>query len=773
MKIKLTGLLLLLVLAGITVAQNAPITFETDGFGATWTWSTFENDTNPPLQIVANPSATGINTSAMVASMTTLTSGQPWAGVESQHGADIGPFSFDVTNSTIKIMVYKSVISDVGIKFAEANGEAQPEVKVANTLIDEWEELTFDLSGSIGAGVTGVVDQIIIFPDFNLAGRTTDNVCYFDNIRFSGQELPPGPAAHAPVPTAPAGDVISIYSDSYTNLAGTNFYPNWNQTTVVSEGVIEGNTTLLYTGLDYQGIELGSVQNLTGMDSIHVDFWSANSTDLQVFLISQSSGEQAFSLPVANETWVSTNVPLTHFTDLGLSVSDIFQLKFVGNGDVYLDNIYFKGEGGGLEPTPHAPIDFEAGGFGADWTWTTFENGGNEPLGIVSNPDASGINTSATVGSMTTLIAGAPWAGVESQHGADIGSFSWDATNTTFKIMVYKSVISDVGIKFAEANGEAQPEIKIANTLINEWEELTFDFSGHIGLGATGILDQIIIFPDFDAGRSTDNLCYFDNISFSEQSLPSTPAAHAPIPTQAPEDVISVFSDTYTSTAGVNLNPGWGQSTVVSQVEIEGNNTLLYSGLNYQGTEFDAIDITGMSHLHIDYWTGNSSALKFFVISQTPTVDSDYFNLTIAPEQWVSVDIPLTTYPNVDLTDVFQFKVEGNGTIYWDNIYFHSNAVAIDTEPEGLLPHDFALEQNFPNPFNPSTTIRYSLVESGHVVLKLFNINGQEHATLVDAMAGAGQYAYYLNAGDLAAGVYLYSLTTGNQLRVKKMVLIK
>ena len=103
-------------------------------------------------------------------------------GCESKHGSDIGSFKFDSNNSIVKIMVYKSVISDVGLKFAEVSGEAQPEIKVANTKINEWEELTFDLSGSIGKGITGEIDQIIIFPDFNT--RSTDNTIYFDNITF-------------------------------------------------------------------------------------------------------------------------------------------------------------------------------------------------------------------------------------------------------------------------------------------------------------------------------------------------------------------------------------------------------------------------------------------------------------------------------------------------------------------------------------------------------------------------------------------------------------
>ncbi len=173
-----------MIVSGILFAQNSPIDFEPGGYGDTWTWTVFENDNNPSLEIIANPSNGGINSSANVAMFTALQAGQPYAGCESMHGTDIGSFSFDSTNCIIKIMVWKDVISDVGIKFADATSAAQPEIKVANTLINQWEELTFDFSSRIGVYPV-VKDQIIIFPDFELSGRTQDNICYFDNISFS------------------------------------------------------------------------------------------------------------------------------------------------------------------------------------------------------------------------------------------------------------------------------------------------------------------------------------------------------------------------------------------------------------------------------------------------------------------------------------------------------------------------------------------------------------------------------------------------------------
>ena len=77
----------------------------------------FENDTNPPVEIIPNPDPSGANTSATVAKFTALQTGNPWAGCESLHGSDIGTFTLDATNSTVKIMVWKPVISDVGLKF--------------------------------------------------------------------------------------------------------------------------------------------------------------------------------------------------------------------------------------------------------------------------------------------------------------------------------------------------------------------------------------------------------------------------------------------------------------------------------------------------------------------------------------------------------------------------------------------------------------------------------------------------------------------------------
>ncbi len=124
--------ILILLITSVGFSQNAPIDFEDGGQGANWGWNVFENADNPPLEFVANPDPSGINQSAMVAKFTardTNAGAAPYAGLESQHGGNIGTFDLTSENALVSIMVYKTKISDVGIKFATPTGGAQLKLK--------------------------------------------------------------------------------------------------------------------------------------------------------------------------------------------------------------------------------------------------------------------------------------------------------------------------------------------------------------------------------------------------------------------------------------------------------------------------------------------------------------------------------------------------------------------------------------------------------------------------------------------------------------------
>ena len=80
---------------------------------------------------------------------------------------------------------------------------------------------------------------------------------------------------------------------------------------------------------------------------------------------------------------------------------------------------------------------------------------------------------------------------------------------------------------------------------------------------------------------------------------------------------------------------------------------------------------------------------------------------------------------------------------------------------------------NYPNPFNPTTSIEFSIPKSKFVTLKIYNILGEEVVTLVSEKLPAGKYKYEWDASGMASGVYLYRLEAGNQVEVRKMVLMK
>ena len=97
---------------------------------------------------------------------------------------------------------------------------------------------------------------------------------------------------------------------------------------------------------------------------------------------------------------------------------------------------------------------------------------------------------------------------------------------------------------------------------------------------------------------------------------------------------------------------------------------------------------------------------------------------------------------------------------------------SVETSPTGS-PAAFELSQDYPNPFNPSTTIRYGLPARSHVTLTVFNTLGQQVATLVEGEMEAGYHGASFDASGLASGVYLYRLWAGEFVQTRKLVLLQ
>jgi hypothetical protein len=89
------------------------------------------------------------------------------------------------------------------------------------------------------------------------------------------------------------------------------------------------------------------------------------------------------------------------------------------------------------------------------------------------------------------------------------------------------------------------------------------------------------------------------------------------------------------------------------------------------------------------------------------------------------------------------------------------------------MPEEFALFDSYPNPFNPTTHIRFRIPRSEHVTLTVYDLHGRKVAELANENLGPGSYERTFEAGGLASGVYLYHLQAGSFERARKVVLIK
>jgi hypothetical protein len=163
------------------------------------------------------------------------------------------------------------------------------------------------------------------------------------------------PLASAPTPPSRAEeDVISIFSSVYNDVPDTNYFPDWGQGGQGSGWAmfdLGGDQMLQYVNLSYQGIALadGTSVDVSNMESLHLDVWTADAvTDIEVSLINNASGtvtEAPVTVALNANSWTSIEIPISDYIDQGLTVTEIFQLKFVGEpwaaGTVFIDNIYF------------------------------------------------------------------------------------------------------------------------------------------------------------------------------------------------------------------------------------------------------------------------------------------------------------------------------------------------------------------------------------------------------------------------------------------------
>ena len=233
------------------------------------------------------------------------------------------------------------------LKFSPINNGSGATEYLVNVPLVTGGWSSVDLPKSAFVGMTW--DSIFQMKFDGQAGVSPSDI-YLDNIYFwKTASLPlTAPNTNAPTPTHATADVISLYSDAYTNVA-TDYNPNWGQTgsvnTTFDPTGAGNNFAMAYTNFNYQGTYLNQT-NASNMEYLHVDIWTANATSVKISPINNGTGvpEYLVNIPLVNAGWSSVDLPKSDF--VGMTWDSVFQLKFDGQSGVspstiYLDNIYF------------------------------------------------------------------------------------------------------------------------------------------------------------------------------------------------------------------------------------------------------------------------------------------------------------------------------------------------------------------------------------------------------------------------------------------------
>lgn len=499
----------------ITVAE-AVVEKEVIDFQAAPDSYVFNNFNGGISTVIDNPSVSGINVSSQVVQMQKF-AGEVWGGSTVTLP---NPMTLEAADNTFTMKVHSDRSVAVLFKLEGINKE----LSVTHTG-NGWEELTFDFPDDVIGALTAVT---VIF-DLGTMGDADNNpdnwTFHYDDIALPASKDGGGGGETGETLTTDFESTPDSYAFSDFNGGAASVLANPDSSgintssqvgqMVKSAGETWGGSTLTFS----------TPVAIPANSMVKMKVWSSRAVPVLVKFDDMNAER------TANHTgsgWEELNFDFTGNSSTSETrLTLIFDNGVMGDADNDADNwtFYFddfttplgEEETGGDFVVVGTPYDFEATGFGSGFTWAVFENEDNLPLEFVANPSSSSVNNSATVAMFTAKQAGQPWAGTETTS-ANTTPFTMDATNSIVKIMVYKSVISDVALKFS-VGAAAQPEIKVANTKINEWEELTFDFSSRIGLAETIGIDSVIVFPDFNLdGRSSDTVNYFDNIRFGHNN---------------------------------------------------------------------------------------------------------------------------------------------------------------------------------------------------------------------------------------------------------------
>ncbi len=397
----------------------------------------------------------------------------------------------------------------------------------------------------------------------------------------------------------------------------------------------------------------------------------------------------------------------------------------------------------------------------AQYIYNDFDANQNEtfiswpnPLTIISNPDVSGINTSANVAEVVRSTT--QWANVY----CDINGTIDFSTGTIFELKVHSPITCEVLFKLESANGNFT-EIGANVTTVNEWTLLSYDFTG----AESGLYNKIVIF--FDFASTTDNTFYFDDVTGPNYAAgPDGDQVDLPV-TFDDEDVIYALTDFGGNQSEIIVDPTDATNMVAQSLKTEGAET--WAGTTVGGTLGFASPIPfteGSTTMTVAVWSPLSGIpVRLKVEDATdPTKSVETEATTSMSEAWETLVFDFSneaegtaeidfSYTYNKASIFFNFGSNGTGlTYFWDDMFFY--------DPTGINNSKVESLNVYPNPATNNIYIANSEKLSE---ISIYSVNGKmvynsnnPSNTIDISNLTSGTYA--IRAMDLSGKIYTKSL---------------
>ena len=455
----------------------------------------FVNFGGGDVTVISNPQANGINTSTKVGKMV-KNAPEVWGGSFIMSG---NPIDFSA-NKVFRMKVFSPRVgAKVLLKVENAtDGSISFEKETATATANTWEDLVFDYSA---INTANSYQKVVLIFDLGTTGDGSANFTWlFDDIRLTNVL----PSTTVKMPINFEDPVVNYTFTNFGNAVSTVVNNPHNDANNVSAKVgklTKNNGAEVWAG---SFLELGSPIDFSSLKKIKMKVWSPK-PGITIKMKLENLANNNINTEVDAVNTVANGWEDLLFDFTGINNANNYQrlvvfFDFGTNGDgkdYFFDDIQLTSDAEQLV----LPLTFQSSTL--TYTFTDF---GGAAASVVNNPDASGINTSAKVGTLTKGNGAQVWAGsfIELASPIDFSSLK----KIKMKVWSPKSGII-VKLKLENlANNNINTELDATTTIANGWEELTYDFTG---INNASNYQRVVVFFDF-GNAGTGATYYFDDI---------------------------------------------------------------------------------------------------------------------------------------------------------------------------------------------------------------------------------------------------------------------